>query len=176
MGDFDDIQRELRQAVGGDIRAEAEENERLTELGRRRQWDLAEVARRSMNRGDDVTVEASGRTHRGTITAVGNDYLVMETESGVVEARLAKVIITVWRRRSGGTSIKPAAESWRARLAELEQDGESAILLAAGKEIGGVVSVVGADHVEMTDADGTAHVFPLDLTELFLRPRLPSGY
>jgi hypothetical protein len=176
MGDFDDIQRELREAVGGEIRAEAEENERLTELGRRRQWDLAEFARRSMNRGDDVTVEASGRTHRGTITAVGTDYLVVETESGVVEARLPKVIITVWRRRSGGTSLKPAAETWRARLAELEQNGESAILLAAGKEIGGVIAVVAADHIEVTDADGTAHVFPIELTELVLRPRLPSGY
>jgi hypothetical protein len=176
MGDFDDIQRELRQAVGGEMRAEAEENERLTELGRRRQWDLAEVARRSMNRGDDVTVEASGRTHRGTITAVGADYLVMETESGVVEARLGKVIITVWRRRAGGTALKPAAETWRARLGELEQNGESAILLAAGKEVGGVITVVGADHVELADADGTAHVFPLELTELVLRPRLPSGY
>jgi hypothetical protein len=176
MGDFDDIGRELRQAVGGDIRAEAEENERLTELGRRRQWDMAELARRSMNRGDDVTIDASGRTHRGTITAVGADYLTVETESSVVEARLSKVIITIWRRRSGGSSVKPAAETWRARLAELEQDGESVILQAAGRDVGGVITVVGADHVEVTDADGTAHVFPLELTELLLRPRAPSGY
>jgi hypothetical protein len=123
-----------------------------------------------------VTIDASGRTHRGTITAVGSDYLVIETESAQVEARLSKVIITIWRRRSGGASTKPAAETWRARLAELEQNGESAVLQAAGRDIGGTITVVGSDHVEVTDADGTAHVFPLELTELLLRPRALSGY
>ncbi|HEX2421082.1 MAG TPA: hypothetical protein VHL55_05740, partial [Acidimicrobiia bacterium] len=86
--DFEELGSELRRRMGAEIRDEAEEVERLADLQRRRRSSLGEVARSAMHRGDSVTVTIGQRSWKGTLRAVGDDYLRLESGQVVLEAPL----------------------------------------------------------------------------------------
>src|SRR5687768_6033368 len=105
--------------MGAEIRDEAEETERLADLLRRRRSSLDEVARNAMHRGDSVTVAIGQRSWKGTLRAVGEDYLRLESGRMLLETPLGEGVLSTEPSRSGGQSGKPASATWRARLAEI---------------------------------------------------------
>ena len=52
-----DLAAELRQTAGAEWAAEAAEDERLTEVLRRRKLNLGDIAKEMANRGDRISVE-----------------------------------------------------------------------------------------------------------------------
>ncbi|MGH8926258.1 MAG: hypothetical protein ACRDWA_16750 [Acidimicrobiia bacterium] len=162
--DFEELGSELRRRMGAEMRDEAEEVERLSDLQRRRRNSLAETARTAMHRGDSVTIAIGERAWKGTLRAVGEDYLRLESSQIVVECPLAAVVVRTERSRSGGQSGKPASATWRARLAELAAEKMTVHVLVRGStDILGIIEVVATDHIEVA-AEYPTYI-PLGLVE-----------
>jgi hypothetical protein len=178
MNEFDDLARELRHRVGGDVRAEAAEDETLTELQRLRARDLSDVAREAMHRGDSVTIRVAGLSFTHPIASVGADYLVMTTPDSVVDVHLPRAVLSVEPRPSGGRTGRPAAWTFRARLAEHEQASTPVeIALDTGDRIEGTIEVAATDHVVVSDGETAARsLVPIGLIGAVLsRPRPGPG-
>lgn len=173
MSDFDELARELRNRVGRDIREEAAEDESLTELQRLRNRDLADAAREAMHRGDRVTVQVAGTAFTDPIEYVGGDYLTMATPESVVDVLLARATLFIEPRQRGGRSGKPAAWTFRARLAEHEQSGIPVeLILDTGNRIRGTIHVVGHDHLVVAESESGSRLVPAGLVVVVLsRPR-----
>ena len=172
--EFEDLGNELRRRMGAELRDEAEEIERLIELQRRRQATLAEVARTAMHGGDSVTLMIGKRRWAGSLTAVGDDYLALDSGESTVECPLASALISLDPARSGGRSGRPESATWRARLAELATDGDAIrLLMNDGEEIACSIEVVAVDHLEVS-SDRSSYV-PLDLVVAIIRDRSSHG-
>ena len=149
--DFEELGSELRRRMGAEIRDEAEEIEHLADLQRRRRSSLTDVAMAAMHRGDSVTIAIGERSWKGTLRAVGEDYLRLETDLVVVECPSLGVVVTTERSRTGGHSGKPASPTWRARLAEVAADEKTVRIVVAGSEdVMGRIEVVATDHLEVS--------------------------
>lgn len=160
--EFDDLARALRQGPGREIREEAAADEELTELQRRRRLTMAEAARDAMHRGDRVTASAAGLSLTHPLIAVGHDYLTMDDGDRVIDIRLADAVVTVTARSSGGMSSRPAAATFRARLAELEQEGASVeVMTRDGAGATGRIDLVASDHLVVEDQGGPRFYLPL---------------
>jgi hypothetical protein len=146
--DFDDLASHLRRQMDAEIRGEAEEVERLTELQRRRKQDFGAVAIRAMQAGDRATITIGRRQWRGRISSVGRDYLTLNTDTAVIEAPFTAVILSLERSRSGGENEKPASLTWAARLAELAMAETKVLLLTDEDELQGRIRLVASDHLE----------------------------
>lgn len=156
-----DLARELRQRAGHDLRAEAAADEELTELQRMRRLDLAELARTAMHRGDRVTAVVGGLTVSHPVIAVGDDYLTMEDDRWI-DIRLLAAVLSVDLRPSGGRSGRPSAATFRARMAELEQEaGPVEVVTRPGDRWVGDLRVVGAEHLQLASDDRQTYI-PLD--------------
>ena len=154
--DFEELGSELRRRMGAEMRDEAEEIERLADLQRRRKDSLREVARAAMHRGDSVSIAIGERSWNGTLSAVGEDYLRLETSQLVIECPLVAAVVTVARSRSGGQSGRPASATWRARLAEIAAEEKTVQVLLRGSEtVVGRIEVVAVDHLELSTDDLT---------------------
>lgn len=160
--EFDDLARQLRQGAGHELRAEAAEDEELTELQRLRHLGLAEAARAAMHRGDRVTAYVAGLSLTRPIVGVGDDYLTMEDDDRYIDVRLIDAVLTVEPRPAGGASGRPAAATFRARVAEHEQERASVEVVSRdGTRWSGRIEVVGVDHLAMAGADGRRAYVPL---------------
>lgn len=170
--EFDELAAELRRRVGAEFVQEAAELEQLAELQRRRRTDLADAARAAMNRGDRVTLACSGGRWSGTLGAVAEDYLVLESNELRVEALLESVVLESQASRSGGRSGIPASATWRARLIELELNREAVTVMAPtlGIEATGIIEVVAADYLEMATEESRV-VMPLASVAVVLQNR-----
>lgn len=158
-----DLGRELRQGAGRELRAEAATDEELTELQRRRRLDLAAAMRNAMHRGDRVTATVGGLTLSHPLISVGSDYLTMTDGSGVFDVRLDAATLTVDPRPAGGASGRPASPTFRARLAELEQEaGEVEVVTAQGERVAGRLDVTAADHIVVADVSGSMTYLPYE--------------
>jgi hypothetical protein len=122
-----------------------------------------------MHRGDTLAFDVAGHTFIGPITYVGSDYLRVHTAGGPVDVRTMisvpigrsrarklgipapLVVRVVARARSGGLRPGPASPSFRARLYELEMDGEPVVIGSTllADEVQGALAVA-ADHVTVT--------------------------
>lgn len=160
MGEgLDDLARELRQGAGHDLRAEAAADEELTELQRMRRLDLAEVARTAMHRGDRVTAVVGGLTVSHPVIAVGDDYLTMEDGDRWIDIRLLAAVLSVDLRPSGGRSGRPSAATFRARMAELEQEaGQVEMVTGPGDRWTGEIRVVGTEHLLLASDDRQTYI------------------
>lgn len=172
--ELDELARQLREGAGHELRAEAAEDETLTEIQRRRHRNLADVARIAMHRGDRILVSFGGTTLAHPVTAVGNDYLTMETDDGAVDVRLAAVVMSVESRSSGGHSGVPASATFRARLAEHEQSGaEVEVVSVDGTRSAGTIEVAATDHIVVV---GTERAYvPVAGVALVFSRRFPRG-
>lgn len=174
--DLDDLARHLRQSAGQYLRAEAAEDEELTELQRLRRRSLADTARAAMHRGDSVTAWVAGLSLTHPVVAVGDDYLTMETEDRWADVRLEEAVITVSSRTAGGRSGRPEAATFRARIGEHEQEGVPLeVLTMEGRRWSGRLELVGADHLALAGPDEQRCYVPLgSLAVVFSRfpPRL----
>ena len=169
---IEELARELRQGAGAELRAEAEITEMETHLGRLRRRSLADVAGEAMNRGDTITVISADRTITGSLEFVGSDYVIVQTASEMVDARLTLCAFSLTRRRSGGHLTRSGSKTMKARLAEYEQTGEPLQLLAPslGVNATGRISVGATDHIVLT-ADGVELFVPTDQIALVIRTR-----
>lgn len=172
---LDELARLLRSGAGAEMRAEAEAVELETHLMRLRRRSVADVAREAMHRGDRLTVMARGHTFSGDPVFVGKDYMVIETTTEIYDVRLDRVALAVTRRTEGGHSVRGGSVTFRARLAEYEQTGETVRLVASGipHELDGRILVVATDHVVVGSSDGE-QVVALGALDLIIRPRPPT--
>ena len=161
--EFRDLGRELRQGAGRELRVEAATDEELSEIQRRRRLDLAAAMRMAMHRGDRVTAAVGGLTLSHPVLAVGSDYLTMTDGSAVIDVRLDGAGLTVEPRPTGGASGRPASPTFRARLAELEQEeGEVEAMTRQGQRVAGRLDVTAVDHLVIADVSGSMTYLPYE--------------
>lgn len=158
-GPDEELARELRQRLGGEFRAEAEEGERLAELARLRARGLAAVAAESRDRGDRVRIVTGGRTFTGSIVAAGRDHCTLRGPWGEVEVRLegGPIRLVVEEPHAGEPGDSSATSTTlRARLRELELERAH---IEVGTHIGqepvrGRLVAVAEDHLLIEGPDG----------------------
>lgn len=150
------VGRELREGVGAELRADAEETERLVALAARRRRTLGDVAASLLARGDRVAVDVPGRRFTGTVVHAGEDLLRLRTVGGPVDVNLrGPVALTVVERATaGGAERSAGAPSFRSRLSELELEGATVELGDGGDGLVGRIDVVAVDHVVLVDPAG----------------------
>lgn len=161
---------ELRQGAGREWVEEAAEDERLTELLRRRRLELKDVIAEMAARGERVTVDFGGHNFSGIIAGTGDDYATIEGAGQVTDVRLE---VATWSRLVAG----PPAESrlrdvqtFRALLNEYSGSGTRLRLaLPDGQVVIGDISVVAIDHVELQDVDGRLLYIPMPLILAVIR-------
>lgn len=159
--EFRELARSLREGAGREMREEAAADEELSERQRRRRLDMAGAARAALHRGDGITIRVGGLTLTQPVQAVGNDYLTMSDADRDIDVLLAAAVVTVTPVRAGGGSGRPASRTFRARLAELEQDGrEVEVVTADGLRVMGRLEVAASDHVAVVDGSGTRTYVP----------------
>ena len=154
----EELASELRQRVGGEFRADAEEGERLAELARLRSRRLAAVAVESRDRGDRVRLVLSGRTFTGVIAGAGHDYCTLRGPGGDVEIPLNRGAIRLVVEAPGAVEPGDApstSTTFRARLRELELDQADVEVgsHAGGETLRGRLVAVAEDHVVIEGTD-----------------------
>lgn len=160
---------ELRQRVGHEFRADAEEGERLADQARRRKRTLAGVARELMARGDTVLVVVGDRNVTGTVRHAAGDLLTLATTGGRVDVNLTApaLLRVVERATAGGLEPDSGPGSFKARLYELELQGRrvevGCRLLGTG--VRARIDAVAVDHVTLADDDGATWFVPLAAIE-----------
>lgn len=155
----EELASELRQRIGGEFRANAEEGERLAELARLRSRGLPAVAAEARDRGDRVRIVASGRTFTGIIAGAGHDYCTLRGPGGDVEIPLDRGAIRLVIEEPGALEPQDApstSTTFRARLRELELDHADVEIgsQAGGETLQGPLVAVAEDHVVIEGSDG----------------------
>ena len=159
-----DLASELRQGPGREWSEEAAEDERLTELLRRRRASLTEVMADLAARGDRVSVEFGGHTFSGGLVASAADYVTVAGPGQVADIRLDAALWSVIPTGDSTSSHERRAESFLALLKTYEAEGTNLRLALADQGIViGRISVVAADHVEVADVDKRTLYVPTDL-------------
>lgn len=149
------LSSELRAAVGGELRADAEEAERLASLRALRGRSLADVARDLGHRGEHVVVVLPGGAFRGAALEIASDRIRLGTSGGPVEVHVAAVTeLRSAGRDAGGAPPPRAGVGFKARLFELEMAGEPVELGTGGGALRGRILAVASDHVLLADGDG----------------------
>ncbi len=167
-GDFDELGDELRQAVGGEFRRTAEEDEFAAAKAQVRARTLEHVAYELLARGDTIAVIIAGDVIQGSVAHAKGDLLSLVTAAGDrLDVRLgALVAVRVVQRAAGAGRGRErfGAESFVARLRELELEAVPIVLTvpAANGPVEGVIDAVARDHVMVRDPDGNAWFLPLD--------------
>lgn len=155
---------ELRQRAGQEWTEEAAEDERLTELHRRRRLTLGDMAKEMVNRGDRVSVEFGGHTFSGAVAGAGSDFATIAGPGQVADIRLDAARWSVLMSDSSAESRTAAPESFRALLHQ-HSGSEQVVRLAlpGGDMVIGRLSVIAEDHVEVDDVDNRRLVVPMAL-------------
>ncbi len=155
---------ELRQGAGRDWNEEAAEDERLTEVHRRRRLTLSDQAKELVNRGDRVSVEFGGHSFGGAVAWAGEDYATVEGPGQTADIRLEAARWSLITNDQPAETSHGGAESFRALLHERSASGEvGRLALPGGDMVIGKVAVVAEDHVEVSDVDGRRLIVPMNL-------------
>lgn len=156
-----DIEAHLRQGAGREWQEEAAEDEKLTELLRRRRLDLAGRALELVHRGERVRAEIGAHTFAGRIAYAGADFATVDRGDDLVEVVLDAAVWMVERSESGGTEQSGSPLTFRARLSEIASSpDQTRILVVDGRAIVGTIEVVATDHVELSQ-DGNTVIVPI---------------
>lgn len=159
-----DLASELRQGAGREWSEEAAEDERLTELQRRRRMTLSDQAKEMVNRGDRVSVEFGGHTFSGVVAAAGSDYATIEGPGQIADVLVAEARWSTLPNDQPGGTHSASAESFRALLHEHAASADTVRLaLPGGDMVMGRLEVVAEDHVEMNDVDGRRLIVPMKM-------------
>lgn len=155
---------ELRQGAGREWSEEAAEDERLTEIHRRRRLSLSDQAKELVNRGDRVSVEFGGHSFGGAVVWAGEDYAIIEGPGQTADIRLDAARWSVLTTDDPTDTRPSGAETFRALLHEHSASGQVVRLALPGNDIVlGGVAVVAEDHVEVQDVDGRRLIVPMNL-------------
>lgn len=159
-----DVASELRQGAGREWAEEAAEDERLTELHRRREMNLSDVARDMANRGDRVSVEFGGHAFSGSVTAAGTDYITIDGPGQIADIRMSEARWSVLPSDTTGESHPGDRGTFHAMLQEHSAARANIRLaLPGGDMVIGRAAVVAEDHVEVEDVDGRQLIVPVNL-------------
>jgi hypothetical protein len=147
--------RRVERRMRAELRAEAEEYERLAALDLLRGRTLADVARELVGRGDVVAVTVGARTFVGPVVHAAADLACVRAAAEDVDVNLpaTAAIRIVERSRSGGWR-GAGPDSFKARLFEHERGGAPVEVGWAAERLVGVVRAVAVDHAVVDDADG----------------------
>lgn len=164
-GIFDALGRELRQRVGNDLRAEAEEGERLAARSALRKRALVDVAREAMARGDQVAVGVPGRRFTGVVAYAAGDLVILQTVGATVDVNLRAPahLRVVDRAPAGGAATTDGPSSFKARLFEIEMAGLPVEIgcTTLAEPQPGTVRAVAVDHVIWHDRDDQEWFLPI---------------
>jgi hypothetical protein len=156
-----DLGSELRQGAGREWTEEAAEDERLTELQRRRRMTLSDQGKEMVNRGDRVSMEFDGHTFGGAVVAAGEDYATVAGPGQSADVRLAEARWSVLPNDQPAKAEGDGLESFRAVLHQHSASGQTIRLaLPGGDLVIGTLEVVAEDHVVMADVDGRRLIVP----------------
>lgn len=161
---------ELRQSSGAEWAAEAAEDERLTELHRRRRMGLADIGKELANRRDRVGVEFAGHKFSGVVVGAGEDYLTIRGAGQVAEVRTRFGHWAVLDPDGPGVERIEVPASFRASLHQhASSETMLRLMLLGGDLLIGKIAVVAEDHIELTDADGRGIYVPMNLIAGLIR-------
>jgi hypothetical protein len=167
-----ELESVLREA-GREMIEEAAEDERLTELLRRRRQGMADLALEWVHRGQRVRAESGTQTFSGQVVFAGTDYVTIERVEDQVALRLDRATWTMEPEHGVGIEQCGDATSLKARLAELAASGETVrLVVAEGRALVGSVAVVAADQVEIRQ-DHLTVLVPVDLILAVITTRTP---
>ena len=171
---FEEIARGLRESVGRRIREEAADDEELTHLLRLRRRSLADAVRTAMHRGDRITMQVAGLVLDYPAFAVGQDFVTLADGMRFIDVRLAVAAIRITPSRHGGSSGRPQAATFRARLAEHEQETHAVeIYMVTGESTTGSLEVVASDHVVVREPSGLLSYLPTGTIAVVFSPFPP---
>ncbi|MDJ0959426.1 MAG: hypothetical protein QNJ88_02130 [Acidimicrobiia bacterium] len=159
-GEFEELEDELRQAVGGEFRRTAEEDEYAAAKAQLRARTLEHVAYELLARGDTVAVTIGADVVQGIVMHAKGDLLCLETASGDrCDVRLgAPAAIHVVQRATspGRARDRFGAESFVARLRELELEEIPVMIVGPMRRdpVVGTIAAVASDHVLLRNDDG----------------------
>jgi hypothetical protein len=174
-GDFDELGDELRQAVGGEFRRTAEEDEYAAAKAQLRARTLEHVAYELLARGDTIAVTIGAEIMQGIIVHAKGDLLCLETPAGDrCDVRLgAPAAIHVVQRATspGRARDRFGAESFVARLRELELDEVPVTLVGPMRRepVVGTIAAVASDHVLLRNDDGEWYLPLAGITAVSVR-------
>lgn len=169
-----DMEAHLRHGAGREWIEEAAEDEKLTELLRRRRLDLGGRALELVHRGERVRAETQGQTFSGRVMYAGSDFATLDRGEDLVEVVLHAAIWTVEPVGAGGHEQSGTPLSFRARMAELASlGGQVRVVVSDGRAIVGKVEVVATDHIEISQGGGVM-VIPIRLIVAIVRPNRRS--
>ncbi|MGB7861292.1 MAG: hypothetical protein WBM90_12405 [Acidimicrobiia bacterium] len=155
---------ELRESAGREWTEEAAEDERLTELGRRRNFSLSDLAKEMVNRGDRVSVEFGGHSFSGAVVSAGEDYVTVTGSGQIGEIRMATAR---WSILPSGLAVEKGVGAAESFIAALHQHAAAAtnirLTLSHADMVIGSIAVVAADHLEVADVDGRRLFVPLEM-------------
>lgn len=148
-----------------EIRAEAEEYERLAAKDLLRGRRLQDTIRELCHRGDVVAVVLDSRTLVGEVVHAAGDLARLTTPQGEIDVNVKSVcaLRIVERSHGGGRSVPAGPTSFTAMLIEHEAAGrrvEVATRLPTGA-VTGRIHAVAVDHVVLVDDDGVVWHLPL---------------
>ncbi len=165
-----DLASELRQGAGREWNEEAAEDERLTEVHRRRRLSLADQAKELVNRGERVSVEFSGHSFGGAVVVAGEDYVTVDGPGQTADIKLDVARWSVLHSDQPAETGSGGAESFLARLHEHSaSDHVVRLALPGGDMVIGRLAVVAEDHVEVIDVDERRLLVPMRLVLAVVR-------
>lgn len=162
---FEELDRELREKVGGEFRRTAEEDEYAARKSALRKRDLAQIVYELLSRGDSVRVTIGTTSVRGIVTHARGTLATITPSDGLeVHLNLAGPIMfdVVERSAQGGrTREQFGPETFIARMRELELNQAPIEALVGFTDIrpAGTIEAVGVDHLMI--AGETTHFVPL---------------
>jgi len=166
----DYLSSELRQSAGREWQEEAAEDERLSEILRRRQQDLGALARDLVHRGDRVRAEIVGQAFSGQLIFAGSDYATIETSEAQVDVRLDAAVWTIEESPTGGHEQSGGSQTLKARLAETSAGNETVrVITEDGRPYIGSIPIVATDHIEVVD-ESRRVVVPIERLVAVVRP------
>lgn len=155
---------ELRQTAGAEWIEEAAEDERLSDLQRRRGRGFADVVKDVANRGDRVSVRFGDHSFGGSITHAGTDYATVEGAGQAADVRYGAAVWSVIANPDRAEARPGGAETFAALLHEYAAAGTKLRFALPDKEtLIGSVSVVAEDHIEVRDVDARTLYVPLEM-------------
>lgn len=168
--------RRLAAEMTAELRAEAEEYERLAALDALRSRELSEVALELLHRGDIVAVELGRRSFVGTALYAAGDLLCLRTHTEDVDVWMGAPLglRVVERVRSGGLSRGMGSPGFKARLFEHEASGGEVAVgcrLSEGGELIGRVHAVAFDHLVVEARSGQRWYLSLRAVDYIATPR-----
>lgn len=158
-----EIAAELRQTAGWELLEETAEDERLTELQRRRRLTIHDEIRELTHRRARVAVELGGHSFSGPLMWAGADYATLRAPGQDVDVRL---FASAWEVLTSKTDVEgyvDGPDTFEMHLHQLAGGDDRVGLVTHNRDLPvGRIEVVATDHIEFVGPDGRRLLVPKD--------------